>query len=59
MQSVSAEQVPVLQALAEAHTSELSQAFVVGAQACVLSQALVVKVDPVHEGVPQDVAAGG
>jgi hypothetical protein len=58
-QSLSLVQVPVLQALAEAHMSELSQAFVVGAQACVLSQALVVKVDPVHDGLPQEVPLVG
>jgi hypothetical protein len=48
-----------LHALEEAHTSELSHAFVVGAQACVPSQALVVSVDPAHDGLAQDVPLAG
>jgi hypothetical protein len=59
-QSLSLAQEPDLQALEEAHTSELSQAFVVGAQACVvLSQALVVREASVHDGLPQDVPLVG
>jgi hypothetical protein len=59
VQSVSVEHAPVLQADVEAHSSELSQVFVIGVQACVLSQALVVRVDPVHDGLPQDVPIVG
>ena len=45
----------VLQAVAEAQISEFGQALLVGAHACVVSHALVVKVEPVHESVAQDV----
>ena len=48
-----------MQLVAEAHVSELSQALGVWAQACVLSQALVVRVDPTHDGLAQDVPPVG
>jgi hypothetical protein len=55
VQSPSAVQV-VLQAVAEGvQMSRFGQALVVGAQACVVSHALVVKVEPVHESIAHDV----
>jgi hypothetical protein len=44
-----------LQADADAQTVELGQALPVGVQACALSQALFVSVDPVQESAAQDV----
>ena len=46
---------PVLQAVVDAQTAELGQALVLAVQWCALSQALVVRVDPVHESAAQAV----
>ena len=53
-QSVSTVQ-PVLHAVVEAQIAELGHAPAVAVQRCLLSQALVVRVDPVHESAAQAV----
>jgi hypothetical protein len=49
---------PVLQAEVDAQIVELGQALLVGVHRCALSQALFVRVDPVHASAVHDVFAG-
>jgi hypothetical protein len=44
-----------LQAEVDAQSDELGHALVLAVHLCALSQALVVRVDPVHESAAQDV----